>query len=304
MLKRLMKVVCQSTRPEIITLTMTAELADVYSTKREGVNHILTQVESAFPNTPILVADVDATLRTVQKARAEPIKVAAANWAATGWLISKLKRNCIVIDVGSTTTSIIPIIEGEVSAQGKTDLEKLVCGELVYTGSLRTSVAAITNTVPVRGCYARVSSEFFAQSADVHLVLSNISRKEYTVDTADGKEKTNNAALARLARVVCADTEMLSEQEIVAIARYIYGKQVDQIAEALVQVCNRIGKLRAKNVSTVVTGLGRNFLARKASLQAGFSEVVDFGELVGSSVARVSTAYAVALMGTSHVEGR
>jgi len=88
------------------------------------------------------------------------------------------------------------------------------------------------------------------------------------------------------------------------MAQYVYEKQVEQIATGLRQVRGRVEKRGAKKVAAVVTGLGRNFLARKAALQAGFAEVVDFGELVGGDVARVSTAFAVALMGASWLEGR
>ena len=103
--------------------------------------------------------------------------------------------------------------------------------------------------------------------------------------------------------MVCADIEMLSEQEIVAIAKYVYEMQVEQIATGLRQVRGRIEK-RGKKIVAVVTGLGRNFLGKKAALNAGFPESVDFGELVGVDVARVSTAFAVALMGASHLERR
>jgi probable H4MPT-linked C1 transfer pathway protein len=301
-LKKLIKKLVKTKTPELVAVTMTAELADCYKTKREGVNQILTQVKHAFPTTKILVVDVDGKLRTLEDAKREPQKVAAANWAATGWLTAQLKRDCIVIDVGSTTTSIIPIQNGKVAAQGKTDLEKLVLGELVYTGSLRTNVAATVNKIPTAKGLARVSSELFAQSADVHLVLGNISEADYTVETADGKEITKAAALVRLARVVCADTEMLSETEIAQMSQYVYDAQVEQIAEALTQVSNRFGQKKT-SLTVVVTGLASNFLARKATTQAGFVKLVDFGDLVGGDIARVSTAFAVALMGASQVEG-
>ncbi len=289
---------------DLVTATMTAELSDAYRTKREGVNRILNQVRLAFPDTETLVVSVDGKLGTPQEANAEPAKVSAVNWAATGWLVSQVKKNCVVVDVGSTTTSIIPIINGAVAAEGKTDLEKLICGELVYTGSLRTNVAATVNTVPLNNCVSRVSSELFAQSADVHLILGNINQREYTVETADGREKTREAALARLARVVCADIEMLSERDIVQIAEYVYSKQVEQIADGLAQVCRRIAECTEENIEVVVTGLGRNFLAQKAAEKAGLNDVVDLGEFVGNEVSCVTTAFAVALMGASHIEGR
>jgi probable H4MPT-linked C1 transfer pathway protein len=302
-LTKLTRKLTKSKRVDLVTVTMTAELSDAYRTKREGVNRILIQIEKAFPTKRALILDVDAKLRTIQEARAEPIEVAAANWAATGWMISQLKKDCVAIDVGSTTTSVIPILNGSIVAEGKTDLEKLINGELLYTGALRTNVAAIVHNIPVRSGIAQVSSELFAQSADIHLILGNISEREYTVETADGKGVNRQDSLARFARVVCADMEMLSEQEIMVMAQYVYEMQVEQIAIGLRKVRGRMNK-RGREYAAVVTGLGRNFLAGKAALKGGFSKIVDFGELVGGDVARVSTAFAVALMGASYLERR
>ena len=289
---------------DCVAVTMTAELSDAFRTKREGVQNVLEQVARVFPSAQLLVLDVDAQLKSLTEALADPLRIAAANWAATGWLVSQLLSNCVVVDVGSTTTSIIPIVNGTVSALGKTDLEKLVNGELVYTGSLRTNVAVIVNTVPTRLGLARASSELFAQSGDVHLILGNIKSEDYTVETADRKGKTRSEALARLARFICADTEMLSEEEIVQIAGYIHRKQVEQVAEGLRQVSGRLESMNQRKFSIVVAGMGRNFLARKAAEQAGFNEIIDLGELCGNDVAKVTAAVGVALMAASKLEGR
>jgi len=303
-LSRLRKRVSGSVKPNCVGVTMTAELSDAYRTKREGVNHVLTCVAQVFPVTPIFVLDVEATLRSIEEAKSEPLKVAAANWAATGWMVSQLVKDCIIIDVGSTSTSIIPLIEGAISAAGKTDLEKLMNGELVYTGSLRTNVAAIVNSIPVRGGVARVSSELFAQSGDAHLVLGNITEKEYTVETADGRGKTRTEAMARLTRVVCADIEMLTEQEIVQIAKYIYNRQIEQVVEGLSQVYDRIKPRMKAKIGAVVTGIGKDFLARNAAQQVGIDDIVDLSELMQSDIATVSTAVGVALMAASKLEGK
>ena len=132
-------------------VTMTAELSDAYPTKREGVHQILACVKKLFPDVPIYVLNTDAKLEPFSDAEEEPLGVAAANWAATGWLVAQRIKDCVVVDVGSTSASIIPIVNGQVAAKGKTDLDKLICGELVYTGSLRTNVAAIVHSVPVKG---------------------------------------------------------------------------------------------------------------------------------------------------------
>ena len=210
-----------------------------------------------------LVLNTDAELQSIEASLDKPLSVAAANWAATGWLVAQKLKNAVVIDIGSTSTSIIPIVKGKVAALGKTDLDKLICGELVYTGSLRTNVATTVQSIPIKGGFAGVSSELFAQSGDVHTVLGHISAQDYTSETADGRGKTVPEAMARLSRVVCADTEMLTQQEIVDMATYVYGKQVEQVVAGLSKVYDRAKSLASGQVSVVVTGLGRDFLARE-----------------------------------------
>ena len=290
-------------RLDIVGITMTAELSDAYQTKREGVNHILGCVKKAFPNVPIYVLNTDAKLESLGVAAQEPLGVAAANWAATGWLVAQHLKNCVVVDVGSTSTSIIPISNGQIAARGKTDLDKLICGELVYTGSLRTNVAAIAQSIPIRNGVAGLSSELFSLSGDAHLLLGNIAEEEYTSETADGRGKNIPEALARLARVVCADTEMLTRQEIVNIAQYICDMQIEQVARGLNKVYAYTKTLAQGKVPVVVTGLGKNFIARKAAETLDVDAIVDLGMLLPEKADLATPAFGVALMAAAKLEG-
>ena len=284
-------------------VTMTAELSDAYTTKREGVHSILACVKKAFPDVPLYVLNTDAKLVPFSTAEKEPLGVAAANWAATGWLVAQQVKDCVVVDVGSTTASLIPIVNGQVAARGKTDLDKLLCGELVYTGSLRTNVAAIVHSVPVKNGVAGVASELFALSGDVHLALGNITSKEYTCETADGRGKSLLETYARLARVVCADTEMLTQQEIMTMAKYIYDKQVLQVAEGLSKAYFHTKALASKEVPVVVTGLGKDFIAKKAAEKVGVKAIVDLETLMQTNAVVAAPALGVALMTALKLEG-
>lgn len=285
-----------ASRLDGVGVTMTAELSDAYQTKREGVNHILGCVKKAFPDVPVYVLNTEAKLESLEVANQEPLGVAAANWAATGWLVAQHLKNCVVVDIGSTSTSIIPIVDSRVLARGKTDLDKLICGELVYTGSLRTNVAAIVQSIPIRNGVAGVASELFALSGDVHIILGNINEKDYTSETADGRGKTVPEAFARLARLVCADTEMLTSQEIINMAQYIYDKQIRQVAEGLTKIYSYTKPLASSKVPVVVTGLGKNFIARKAAEMVGVDAIVDLGTLLPEKVVLATPAFGVALM--------
>jgi len=56
-------------------------------------------------------------------------------------------------------------------ARGRTDVERLREGELVYTGALRTPVEAVAPTVPVRGHETGVSAEGFALAGGCELAI-------------------------------------------------------------------------------------------------------------------------------------
>jgi probable H4MPT-linked C1 transfer pathway protein len=293
-----------SNKPDFMSLTMTAELSDAFRNKREGVNYVLDSATQAFNNDQFSVLNIKSKLVSVQKAKTNPIEVAGANWVATGWLVSKKIENCVIIDVGSTSTSIIPIINGKISALGNTDFEKLIFGELVYTGSIRTNIATIVNTVPIRENEVAVSSEFFSQSGDIHLILGNIDKKEYSIETPDKRGKQKIDAMERLAKVVCADLEILKEIEIEKMAKYIYSKQIEQISNGLKKVYSNLRYNKKKEIPAVVTGIGKNFLAKKAAKQLGIKKIIDISQIIDNCAYLASPAVGVAVMKATKLGGR
>jgi probable H4MPT-linked C1 transfer pathway protein len=270
-------------------VTMTAELSQLFRTKREGVGFVLDAVATAFPEARVRVWSVDARWRTPAEARREPLAVAAANWAATAHVVGRMIADCLLIDVGSTTTDVIPIARGAPAARGRTDVERLREGELVYTGALRTPVEAMAATVPVRGRETGVSAEGFALAGDVHVWRGELAPADYSAPTPDGRPPTKEFAGERLARVVCADREMLDEADIGGIADALWEAQVSRIGDALDRVRARHPTL----ARAVVTGLG-DFLAAAAAHRAGL-QVTLLSDTLGPA-ARHAPAAAVALL--------
>ena len=280
---------------EGIVLTTTAEVCDIFESKREGIKEVISSVKEVYPETKIRTVTVNGKLVDENHASNKPLEIASANWYATGYLASKFFENCLVIDIGSTTTSIIPVIDGKVQAVGKTDVEKLSVGELVYTGLLRTNISFIAQRVPIRGYWTSVSPELFALTADVYLVLNQIKEEEYTTETADNRGRSRSECLARLARVVCADSNMLSEDELELLARFIRFKQINMIAEALWQVCSRFPS-KFKQLRAIVTGIGKDILARRACEIIGIKEIFDLDSLVGYPVSPVAPCLGLCVM--------
>jgi hypothetical protein len=243
-----------------VAMTTTAELVDVFASKREGVLHVLEAARQALPGRRLRVMTTAGELIGLEEARAAPLRCAAANWMATALLVARSQPDAILLDCGGTTTDVIPIVAGRVTARGRTDVERLRHGELVYTGALRTNVAAVVSHVPIGGEPCPVSSELFAISADAHLLRGSLTREQCTCTFPDHRGPALPEVRARLARVVCADPEQLAGGDLEAIAAAVEAAQIASIAAALRRVAQRV----SAGAPVIAIGVGA-FLARTAA---------------------------------------
>jgi probable H4MPT-linked C1 transfer pathway protein len=280
-----------------LAVTLTAELADVFPTKREGVVCVLRAVQEAFPGPGIQVLTVDGRLESIDDVLNDPLPAAGANWAASAWVAAQIFPEGILGDTGSTTTDLIPFKHGHIASVGKTDPERLASGELVYTGCLRTPCSHLAPKVPWRGGYCRVSPEYFTIAGDVHLILGNIQADDYHWPTPDGRGTTLHNAKARLSRLVCGDAEMLTDGEILGLARYLYHRQIEQVAEALYQVLSKL-----QNPVPLICAGGGRFLLEAAAASVGL-ETIGLENVCGIGQVEVFPAWSLCLMLAAQQEG-
>lgn len=251
-------------RVQAHALTMTAELADCFATKGQGVRFICGAVQRAFPGAVVRVLDLDGGgWAPVAAASDRPMAFAANNWMASALYVAARHPDALFMDMGSTTTDIIPIRGGRVLARGRTDTARLLRGELVYTGVLRTNPNTLADTVPVNGAPCPVAAENFSLMADVYLLLGRISPQEYSCPTPDARGKTPEEARARLARLVCADSESLGASQIENMARYLGQRQMQRILRGAQQVLSAQGEWKPPHLvcagsgSFLIRGTGR-----------------------------------------------
>jgi probable H4MPT-linked C1 transfer pathway protein len=249
-----------------VALTMTAELADVFADKRQGVLAVLDAAATALGSRHLRVLTCDGELVELARARADPLSCAAANWLASALLVAQTRPEAILVDCGGTTTDLIPVVGGRVAARGRSDLDRLLEGELLYTGALRTNVAAILSWVPIGGRACPVAAELFAIAADAHLLRGNLTPAQCACSFPDGRGSSPAEVRARLARIVCADPPQLSEEDLQGIAAAVERAQVDAIAAALARVAQRA----SADAEVLAVGTGA-FLARAAARRLGLA---------------------------------
>lgn len=251
-------------------VTMTAELADAFRNKREGVLFVLQEMEHAFGTDRIKAFNLAGEFEPLSEAARDPLSYAATNWIASARLAAQRHPDCLFMDIGSTTTDIIPIAGGQIKARGKTDPERLTRGELVYSGMLRTNPNTIIRQAPVGGQYCRVAAEHFTIMADVYRILGRIASEDYTCASPDGRSTSLEHCRERLARLPCADAEMLKPVEIKALAAYLADKQLQQVCEAMHQVISALDGPR--KLPVVAAGPG-SFIAMQAARRLGLDAV-------------------------------
>jgi probable H4MPT-linked C1 transfer pathway protein len=119
--------------------------------------------------------------------------------------VARARGTALFMDMGSTTTDIVPIVGGAAAARGYTDAQRLATGELVYTGLVRSFLMATADRAPFAGRWTKLINENFATMADVHRILGSLPDGADQMATADGREKTVAASRIRIARMVGCD---------------------------------------------------------------------------------------------------
>ena len=280
-------------KPQNVAVTMTAELCDCYETKREGVLAIVSAVVEALPGIPTWIWGVDGRFHTVEEVRKVPPVAAASNWLALATAVARRypSDSGLLIDIGSTTTDLIPFENGCVVARGRNDFERLQSGELVYAGVSRTPLCALGTSVIFRGQKTGLAAELFATTRDIHLTLGDVAEDPSDIETADGRPATKIHARDRLARMLGADREGFSAEDAIAFSTSLEQMLLERLAEAGRGVLEAL----KKPPGVVVTSGSGEFLARRLReiLCGDQVPMVPLGELWGSDASTAACARAL-----------
>lgn len=285
-----------------LAATMTGELADCFETKAAGVQAIIAALEHVADGRPLWIYGTHGELVDAAAARSSPELVAAANWHALASFTARFFQGQpgLLLDIGSTTTDIIPIVDGQPATIGRTDTSRLASGELVYTGVKRSPVCAVARAVPYRGGRCPLAQELFATAWDVYLVLGKLPEEPDSRHTADGRPATRAAAMRRLARSICADTREFDERDALLAAQAIAAEQAALIEHALRRVVDRSP---SEPQTFIISGEGE-FLAREVIERCyPQARVIALSEQLGPRLSQAAPAHALAVVADERWEG-
>ncbi|MDB5408526.1 MAG: hypothetical protein JWL84_3438 [Rhodospirillales bacterium] len=280
-------------------VTMTGELTDAFADRPTGVAAILDLLSELIPVERIAVYGVGGETLSADDARTQPNCVASANWHATALHVARRVTDGLLIDIGSTTTDIVPLRRAGVAARGHSDAERLATGELVYTGIARTPLAAMARRIPFAGRSTAVMAEFFATAADAHRLAGTLPDGADLHPAADNRGKTLAESRARIARMVGRDAAAASDEAWRGVAASFLRLQLNQIEEAVDLVLSRADL--PPDAPVVGAGVGR-FIAAEIARRLGrpyrgFDATLSLADPgVASLAVDIAPAVAVALL--------
>ena len=180
-------------------ITMTAELSDIFSDRVNGVKYIVKLSSKILGEKNIFFYSKKNFLKK-KLAIKKTFELNSMNWHATASFISNSFPNCILIDIGSTTTDIIPIKNKRIISKSVNDYQRLKSNELIYLGVLRTPIQAIKKK-------QNLINENFANLSDVYRILNKIPSSIDLFPTLDNKTKNKHDSARRIARIFGQDYE-------------------------------------------------------------------------------------------------
>lgn len=273
-----------------IAITITAETVGIFKTIREGVIRISEICENLFQQYDVGYVSTDGKLHPFCDVKVEPYNFASANWVATSELATEYIYNGFIIDMGSTTTDIIPIKNGRIVPNGKTDFTRLISGELIYNGLLRTYIQCVVDKLPYKDKWINLASEIRCFTAHIYVYLGLIEEHKM-LHPFSGKEMsvTKNNSKDAIARSVCADSELLTDEDIKIMAQYVLDTQIKCIGQSIKNIWEKKWN-QDEDIKFIIVGSGE-CIVRMAIEELGLGKNI----LDCSKIKDLDNATAIAL---------
>jgi len=128
---------------------------------------------------------------------------------------------------------------------------------------------------------------------DVLRVLGMIKSQEYSIPTPDGRSNSIDHCMARIARVVCSDVNLLSPDKIINLAKQLFQRASERIKMAVERQTGSGLPWPPKEI--VLTGVGAKIFDQEV-IQKVDSRLVYLSDILGVKEAENAPAFSIAIL--------
>ena len=284
-----------------------------FSSVKEGTHNVIDMVGKICGEDKVRYPGLPCHLYTAEEAKKDYLKVAARNWVATSYLASPylgLFEHGLVIDCGTTSTDIIPVIDSSPVTLGDNDqgYMRLRTNELLWSGLYFTLISQISNTVTLDGEEFRIKSSSRFLSFDIYVVLGLISAEDIAAKYYNWLQEMRlvsyDSSIDKMLDLICADRDVLGVHDAQKIAAFLAEKQVENTENSIKKVLSATKKKYGHDMKIAgIAGAGKDIILRRALENLAFEEIIVIEKAasetldMGDSESNCETSLGCALMG-------
>ena len=281
---------------DITAITMTGELVDIFPDRQAGVVEIIACLSRYIDDDKLHIYAAELSWLSAQQAPNSWQYIASRNWQASSSLVSQHQEQGLFVDLGSTTCDIIPFINGHAIPQEVDDIGRQISRELLYTGTIRTPIIALSQTAVFNGSLVSLAAEVFATTGDIWCLLDKINPDIIQDNSADGYPWDHASCARRIARLLGTDSSQAPLQHWQQLAQWFAEHQYHQINLAILQVLSTHSQL-SPNAPIIGAGIGRFIIKHCAqSLNRPYNDFHTLIDVAPSLASDHAPAVAVALL--------
>jgi len=241
---------------DITAITMTGELVDIFPNRQAGVIRIIECLSHYIHQDKLHIYGAQlAWIRSIHAGKHWQY-IASRNWQASASLTAQHQVQGIFVDIGSTTCDIIAFANGKAMPNKVDDIGRQTSRELLYTGTIRTPLIALSQSAPFNGELISLAAEVFASTGDVWCLLGKLSPDTIQDLSSDELPWDNASCARRIARLLGTDSTLAPLKQWQQLAQWFAQQQCQQINAAILQVLSAHPTL-ALDAPIIGAGVGR-----------------------------------------------
>lgn len=285
-----------------------------YPEFHESIRHLAELLARNDFSFPVYLLRADGELTSLEDLEAlsdsELYAYTFTNFYGSAYLASKLIRNGLSLDLGTTTLDIIPIQAGKIDPEGLAKPADYLRyryshGRIHWLGLTTTHLTQLAERVPLGNEVFQVVPRHYRSD----LLFGLVPEAERTLISkhAYGHFFPSSAQAHRgLAEYVGLDTHLLNEAQTQEIRDYLYGRMLDRVASEIQTVAKNTFAEPIEELEICAFALGEELVLRPALERAGIrpAQICTLQTQRAQQLWSASSVFAMALKGLEHVLGQ
>lgn len=285
----------------------------MFETFAEGLRHSASIMKMLFPNQKVYFIRADAELIEIDQVfeleDEEASGFCCTNFLGTSLLAQKIFSDGLAIDMGTISTSIIPIVNSQIDPIAIYNPKsyakhRYATGKHTWFGAMHTTLDHITHKAKT----PKATYPLILRSCDTSVICSILELLE-SEETDIHVPKVNKlpdmqTSFMRLAETIGLDINSIATSELYEIAVDIYNQMIDRLSENIRSILANIN-IDFENIKVLSAGLGQTAFILPALKNCGFEDeqIITLAQDKTSSLWTATSVYGLAILAGEKIFG-